>query len=128
MDTTTSNKERRAQIRHDVKSQIAEAVISTVQKDSVDASISSASEITEAVAKNVVPMVIHETNSEPWYQSRVTIGAIIIIISRLLAHFGYAIPEELHGAALDLVIAFGPYLGALFALWGRWISKKPLGN
>jgi hypothetical protein len=122
------NKKRRASVKRSVKEKVAEAVIETVQRPDVDSSVNAASEITEAVTDNVLPQVVHATNSEPWYQSRVTIGAIIIILSRLLAHFGYAIPEELHGAVLDLIIAFGPYIGAVFALWGRWVARKPLGS
>jgi len=83
--------------------------------------------ITDAVMKEIQPQIDHLTSSEPWFKSRVVWGAVLIFVTRLLAHFGYAIPQELHGAILDMLIAFGPYIGAGIALWGRY-AKKPLGS
>lgn len=111
-----------------LESKIAAVVSETVAKPTVAADPSAAPAITQAVMEEVQPRIEYLTNTEPWWQSRTTLGAIIIIASRLLAHFGHEIPQELHGAILDLIIAFGPYFGAGLALWGRWISKKPLGH
>lgn len=110
-----------------LKSDIEDAVAGAVASPNVPGDASSVQPITAAVLEEVAPRIEHLTNSEKWYQSRVTWGAIIIILTRLLAHFGYEIPQELHGAVLDLIIAFGPYFGAGLALWGRWVSKKPIG-
>jgi len=111
-----------------LETKVAEAVSQAVAQPTVAADPSAVPAITDAVMQEVQPRIEYLTNTEPWWQSRTTLGAMIIIASRLLAHFGYAIPEELHGAILDLIIAFGPYFGAGLALWGRWISKKPLGR
>jgi len=111
-----------------LESQIAGAVSDAVAKPSVNADATAIAPITQAVMEEVQPRIDYLTNAEPWYLSRTTLGAMIIIITRLLAHFGHEIPPELHGAILDLLIAFGPYFGAGLALWGRWISKKPLGR
>jgi hypothetical protein len=110
-----------------LQDKIETAVAEAVTRPEVPGDMRSVDPITESVMEEVQPRIDHLTNAEPWYQSRVTWGAIIIILTRLLAHFGYKIPEELHGAILDLIIAFGPYFGAGVALWGRWVSKKPIG-
>ncbi len=110
-----------------LESRIESAVSDAVAKPMVNADATAIAPITQAVMEEVQPRIDYLANLEPWWQSRTTLGAIIIIATRLLAHFGHEIPPELHGAILDLLIAFGPYFGAGLALWGRWISKKPLG-
>lgn len=111
-----------------LETKVANAVSDVVTLPNVNADPSAVPAITAAVMEEVQPRIEYLTNTEPWWQSRTTLGALIIIVTRLLAHFGQEIPPELHGAILDLLIAFGPYFGAGLALWGRWISKKPLGR
>lgn len=110
-----------------LKNKIEDVVAEVVAQPNVNADVSAIEPITDAVLEEMQPRLDHLTSQEPWYRSRVAIGAILIIATRLLAHFGYKIPEELHGAILDLLIAFGPYAGAALALWGRYGAKKPLG-
>lgn len=114
--------------RKQIESQIAGAVVEAVKSPETNATMSDAKPIADAVAAEVVPVVINQTNQEPWYQSNVTLGALLIVVTRLLAHFGYAIPQELHGPILDLIIAFGPYVGGAWVLFGRWVASKPLGE
>lgn len=113
-------------VKKQLKDAIEKKIADTVIRPEVPAKLDAIEPITEAVLEEVAPQIEHLTNSEPWWQSRVTLGAIIIIVTRLLAHFGYKIPEELHGAILDLLIAFGPYFGAGLALWGRYGARRPL--
>lgn len=110
-----------------LETKVAAAVSDVVALPNVNADPSAVPAITAAVMDEVQPRIEYLTNTEAWWQSRTTVGALIIIVSRLLAHFGHDIPADLHGAVLDLIIAFGPYFGAGLALWGRWISKKPMG-
>jgi hypothetical protein len=85
----------------------------------------------EAVRKEVIPRIEHLTNNEPWYQSRVTLGAIAAIISGILALLWYNIDEQAQSRFVELALTLGPIilpvLGGSYALIGRWISRKPIG-
>jgi len=113
-----------AKLRQEIAQKVAATVASPDVPVDTTAVPSVTSAVTDAVMDEVAPRIDQITNQEPWWQSRVVLGSLLIIVSRLLAHFGYAIPEELHGDILNLVIAFGPYLGAAVALWGRY-ARKP---
>jgi hypothetical protein len=117
-----------SKISKELNSRIAGAVIRTVARPDVKAEMSAASSITQAVSEEIEPEILHATNNEPWWQSGVIMGSLLVIATRLLAHFGYAIPPELHGDILNLIIAFGPYAGAAFVIGWRQLSKKPLFN
>lgn len=84
--------------------------------------------VTSKVLTEVAPIVAHVTNSEPWYQSRVTLGAILAASAGVLGVFGYAFPSELQGKVIDLVVALAPVIGGGLALYGRWVAKKPIGQ
>lgn len=108
-----------------LRQEIAAKVSETVSRSDVAGDQTSVAPITAAVMDEVGPRIDQLTNQEPWWQSRVVLGSLLILISRLLAHFGYAIPEELHGDILTVVIAFGPYLGVAIVAWGRY-ARRPL--
>ena len=84
--------------------------------------------VARQVADEVIPTVLNATNNEPWYQSRVTLGALLAAVAGVLGIFGFAFPDEMQGKVLDLVIALGPILGAGLALYGRWAAKKAIGQ
>lgn len=111
-----------------LRSEISKRVSEVVKRDDVAGDISTVAPVTQAVMDEVVPRMEHLTNNEPWYQSRVVLGALIVVLTRLLAHFGYAIPPEMHGEILTLLIAFGPYAGVVLIGWGRYFATKPLGR
>lgn len=87
-----------------------------------------ASRVAEKVAKEVAPVIVNQTNQEPWYQSRVTWGAIIAALAGILGLFGYTLPEEMQGKILDAIVAAGPLIAAVVVWYGRWMAKKPLGQ
>ncbi|MDR6953772.1 hypothetical protein J2X65_003135 [Ancylobacter sp. 3268] len=87
-----------------------------------------ASVIATEVAKETAAVVINQTNNEPWYQSRVTLGAILAALAGILGLFGWAFPAEVQGKVIDLIVALGPVIGAALALYGRWAARKPLGS
>ncbi|MFD2143771.1 hypothetical protein [Ancylobacter oerskovii] len=87
-----------------------------------------ATAIAKEVAKEATAVVINQTNNELWYQSRVTLGAILAALAGILGLFGWAVPAEMQGKVIDLIVALGPVIGAALALYGRWAAKKPLGS
>lgn len=82
--------------------------------------------VAEEVAKELGSRAQHTTNQEPFYKSRVSIGAIGSIFS------GVAILLNLFAAgqfdATQLGIAMTSISSGVFALYGRWAAKKPMGE
>jgi len=78
------------------------------------------------VAKELQPALEHLTNNEPWYQSRVTWGAIFAILGGVatigtMAANGVPLSWETYGPPL------GSIGGGLGTLYGRWKARKPIG-
>lgn len=115
-------------VRKHLEGKVAEAVVKAVRDPSTDATMNDAKPITDAIVQQALPELINAANKEPWYQSNVTMAALLTIILRLLAHYGYAIPPELHGDLLTVIVKFGPEAAGLWVLAGRWIFSKPLGE
>lgn len=84
--------------------------------------------IAEEVIAQAAPVILNQTNNEPWWQSRVTIGSLLAVLSGVLGIFGYALPDELRGQILEIIVAAGPVIGGAIAIYGRWIAKKPIGS
>lgn len=68
--------------------------------------------------KDAVEAAISEAQ-KPWYQSRGVIGSIIAIVAGVAGSFGYGIPVEVQGQAVDVIAAGGALIGGALALWGR---------
>jgi len=115
-----------------VKSVLTAAVLAGVKHAAAaptnDLKPSDVAAVTQEVVDAVQPTVDHLTNNEPWYQSRVTLGALLAGAAGVAGVFGYALPEEMQGKVVDAVIAAGPIIGALLTLYGRYFAKKPLGS
>lgn len=78
-----------------------------------------------AAVEEAAQVVINQTNNEPWFQSRVTLGSsgvILVSVGRILGAVG-AGNVDLVAMTPDIVVI----VGALVALYGRWKAKKPLG-
>lgn len=87
-----------------------------------------AAQITNDVTKEVAAVVVNQTNNEPWYQSRVTWGAILAALAGILGMFGYALPDDLQGKIVEGIVKAGPLIAAALTLYGRWVAKKPIGE
>lgn len=86
-------------------------------------------ELERAVAREVAPLVEHATNTEPWYLSRVTWGAVVAGVSPLLGLVLGAAPTlEEQSRLAEIGAAAGTILGAGLALYGRWLARRPIGT
>ncbi len=90
--------------------------------------MSSRRQITQEVVRELTPMVQHATNTEPWFQSRVTIGALISIGTGMLALFGIVLTPEDTALIIGVATSVGTAIGGAITLYGRWKAKKPLGS
>lgn len=92
------------------------------------APMQSRQEIAREVVREIGPMVAHATNNEPWYQSRVTIGALISIGTGVLALFGIVITPDDIATITSVALAGGTVLGGALTLYGRWKARTPIGG
>ncbi|CCE94658.1 hypothetical transmembrane protein [Sinorhizobium fredii HH103] len=111
-----------------LENKITGAVIAAIGDPTVPAESAAAAPIINAVVTRIAPEIINATNSEPWYRSRVTLGAILAAAAGVLGMFGYAFPADVQGKVIELIIALGPVIGGAIALYGRWAARKPIGE
>jgi hypothetical protein len=82
--------------------------------------------VRQEVANAVAPVIEHLTNNEPWYQSRVTWGAVFAILGGI-ATIGTAAANGETNAEVYTTAGMS-ILGGLGTLYGRWAARKPLGS
>lgn len=82
-------------------------------------------EIIEQIAAD--PAVRHAANNEPWYQSRVTWGAIIAALAPILGLLlGHSVTAADQASLGEIAVALGTLAGSGFALYGRWRARGPI--
>lgn len=116
-----------ADVKTQLTTQVTAAVANTVAQPEVKADISAVPAIVNALGP-IIDQIVHSTNSEPFYQSRVFWGAILGLLATVLGVFGVAFPSELQGTVLTIIMSALPLVGGLFALYGRFMSRKPIGS
>ena len=85
--------------------------------------------VEKIVRNEVAPQIEHLANAEPWYRSRVTLGAIISSVCAAIAIFtGTAIGAEDQALAVEIIAGVGVLAGNAFTAYGRWVAKKPIGR
>lgn len=78
--------------------------------------------VAEAVTQKLAPVIAHATNTEPWYQSRVTWGAILAAAAPIAVAFGF----DISWINSETLAAIGAGVGAVVTIYGRWVARKPL--
>lgn len=111
-----------------VRAAIVKGTVEAVANPQTAAEQKDVTIIASKVLNEVAPLVAHATNSEPWWKSRVTLGALLAAIAGVLGIFGVSFGVEDQSKVLDLIIALVPVIGAALTLYGRWVAKKPLGS
>lgn len=119
-----------ADVRSEITAAVAKGVTTAVSSEATIASHADKPIITQAVVDAVAPIVANATNNEPWYQSRVTWGAILAGFAGILGVFGKAdmLPAALQGQIVDGIVAAAPLIGMGIVLYGRYVAKKPIGS
>lgn len=121
-----------------MSSEVKQDVLTAIRKGVVDAAASPQTQttgadvsiVTSKVFNQIGPLIAHLTDSEPWYQSRVTWGVIIAAVSTIAKPFIGELPIDAAQTA-DVVNALataGQGIGFALTLYGRWKAKKPLGS
>ena len=107
---------------------IAESILSSaIEKKLKKDAVLATPQAVQVAAEAAAPVLIHATNNEPWYQSRVTLGSGFVVltsIGTIGAMMTGTIPFNVEMLAANIATI----LGSGFALYGRYAAKKPLGQ
>ena len=63
-----------------------------------------------------------------WWQSKTIIGALVSMMSTLLASFGVAIAPDMQGEIVTALIAFGGVVGTGLSIYGRVKASHAIGK
>ena len=75
--------------------------------------------------KEAAEVIVNQTNNEPWWQSRVTWGALAAILGGLGTMAGLVSSRDFSpGLWFTSLSSVG---GGFGTLYGRWVARKPLG-
>lgn len=105
--------------------------VSLEKKDAPEISKDVAAAVNEnvAAAQHEVDQTIKNLeNKEPWYQSRVILGTLITGILQLASFIGLQTDTIEPEGVTNIVMQGVSFLGAAFALYGRLVTNKPLGE
>ena len=115
-----------------IEDKIQAAVTKSVMKDEVAAQPSAARPIAAEVIKAIVPILVHLSSNEKWWQSRVTLGALAAAVAGILSLFGFVYTSDDQKLWVEVVFQLAPVIlslgGGALAWYGRWKAKKPLGS
>lgn len=111
--------------------QVFTKVLDRVLKDDVPVAPADAQQVAQAVTKEVAPIVVNATNSEPWYRSRIYLGLLVAALGMLGSATGYfVIPGEEIDSIVSIITMAMELGGVAYATYGRMVgaTKKPLGG
>lgn len=117
---------RAKKLSKELEQVVEQKVAEAVSPSTIPGNQQTVAPVTKAVMEEIAPVVDHLTNQEPWWQSRVAIAALLIVFSRVVAMFGYQLPEELHGPITDIIIYVLPGVAVALLAWARYFARKPL--
>lgn len=109
-----------------VKSAVTRAVIDAIDNaPNVNPSSPELKGIADSVVRDVVPVVLNQTNNEPWIQSRVLLGSFGTIVTSIFAISGLykagIVTGELYAPPIVAILTAG------LAIYGRLVARKPIG-
>jgi len=121
-------------IKIDAAEVVSKTLTALAKSKSVNLSMDEAQDMKPAIIKEMADVITNQTNQEPWYQSRVTIGAIVAVAAGVAGVAGYSFDAEDQQVWIDsisqgiqLVSAISAIGAGIYAWYGRWRAKKALG-
>lgn len=77
-----------------------------------------------SVTAAVAPIVANARNEEPWWQSRIKIGTLVIAVTMVARWFGVEIPA-VPDADMDIIYNVLTTFGGGVVGLGRWLKNRP---
>lgn len=120
----------------DLQSATKEALVEEAAKKNNDLTVKDAKAIAPDVAYKVQKVANEEliafktnlANEEPWYKSRVIIGLAVSLTMKLAIAAGVLTETLNEEEVTTLILAAVSALGDLYALYGRTVTNKPIGE
>lgn len=80
----------------------------------------------QATAERIAaqPVLVNALNAEPWWQSRIKIGTLILAVTMVARWFGYELPAVSDGD-MDIIYNVLTTFGGGIAGIGRWARNLP---
>lgn len=113
------------QLAEALRPAVAGAVSAAIERSDNTTTVGSEQAIANAAVKGAAEVIINQTNNEPWYQSTVTIGALVTLLTAGYA-FAWNIVRDGLPPPADFATQIGPIVGASVTLYGRWFALRPL--
>lgn len=108
---------------------VSDAVYAAASDPSNSLTNAQAAEVIPQISAQITPVLVHATNTEPWYQSRVTVGNYVALASAVIGPLiGKTVDPDDQALITGIITGIGVAAGAAFSLYGRWKAKKPLGS
>jgi hypothetical protein len=118
-------------IAETIFSTVFSKVFDTITRQDVPVQNQYADKIAAEVTKQVAPVVVNATNSEPWFRSRIFIGVGVAAVSFVTSRFlGFAVDETDFTDLTHIILMLIEAWGLFYAWYGRKVgaTKKPLGQ
>ena len=108
-----------------LRRKIETATLHIASRDDTKMNYADATKVSQALVKEVIPDILHATNNEPWYASKVTLGAVATLIGG-----SYALVMDFADGTMPTGDSFTGQVVAIacaaLALYGRWAARKPV--
>lgn len=103
--------------------QVFNKVLERILKPDVPVSNADANRVASAVTKELAPVILNQTNSEPLHKSRIMRGLLLAAVGVVGGFLGLNITEGDLEQGIHAVTALIEVIGILYAVYGRITSK-----
>lgn len=111
-----------------IRDVVVKGAVAAANNENIAIADSAVGPVADIITSRVKPLIEHAMNTEPWYRSRVTVGAIVSMGTGLLSALGVATDWVDPDTAVVVIMAAGSLVGGVFTLYGRWAARKPMGT
>jgi hypothetical protein len=111
---------------NDVRVLVTKALDSAAASPSLSIQPGDVPSVSARVVAEVAPAIDHLTNNEDWFRSRVMLGSITAIVAGIAG-----LVSEVKMGTFDVTVISGSIfsiLGGGFSIYGRFMSRKPIGE
>ncbi|HEV7291039.1 MAG TPA: hypothetical protein VGN79_01870 [Devosia sp.] len=118
-------------IAETIFSTVFRGMFDTITRQDVQVNNQHTDRVAAEITKQVSPVVVNATNSEPWFRSRIFIGVGVAAVSFITSRFlGFAVDETDFTDLTHILLMLIEAWGLFYAWYGRKVgaSKKPLGQ
>lgn len=106
-----------------VFTQVFNRVLDRITAANVPVTSSEATKVAQEVTKEIAPVILNQTNTEPLYKSRIIRGALLVIIGLVGGFFGVNFTDGDLEQGIHAITSIAEAVGILYVLYGRLTTK-----